>query len=119
MGLDQYAYTKKGKKQIDLQYWRKHNALQGWMQKLWEDKGFPHRNENDPTFNCVELNLTSEDIDKLEGETLASNLPQTSGFFFGDDSSKNEYKKEQTILFISAARQAIKDGEKVFYNSSW
>lgn len=119
MGLDQYAYTKQGKKQIPLQYWRKHNALHGWMAELWEEKGFPRRNRTDPSFNCVELRLTSKDIDKLEKDMLANDLPQTSGFFFGGDSSVDEHKKEQTVLFISAARESLKNGKQVFYNSWW
>ena len=37
MGLDQFAYTTKGKEKEEIAYWRKHNALHGWMENLWEE----------------------------------------------------------------------------------
>ena len=55
-------------------------------------------------------------------------MPQTGGFFFGDDSyswenengeehkGKDYYHKETDLNFIEQAREAIKDGNKVFYN---
>ena len=52
MGLDQTAYTKKiNGDHVEIQYWRKHNALDGWMESLWRTKG------NDGQWNCQELEL--------------------------------------------------------------
>ena len=48
---------------ISLAEWRKHPNLQGWMEELWYEKG------GEGEFNCVDLELTLEDLDALE-ETL-------------------------------------------------
>ena len=134
MGLDQEAYSRgKDEESSFSHYWRKHNRLQGWMENLWEEKGRPNaRTENDPMgdFNCVELELTREDIDCLEETVHDFALPETQGFFFGDDSyfykddngetlpENDYYHKEQDLQFIEDAKKALDKGEKVYY-SSW
>jgi hypothetical protein len=134
MGLDQEAYSRGKEDQSSFShYWRKHNRLQGWMENLWEEKGRPNsRTENDPMgdFNCVELELTREDIDLLEEAVNDFALPETQGFFFGDDSyfykddngeslpENDYYHKEQDLQFIEDAKKALDKGEKVYY-SSW
>ena len=113
MGLDQTAYTKnKDGEQEEIQYWRKHNALDGWMEALWRTKG------NDGEWNCSELELTMQDIEQLEACVVNDSLPETSGFFYGGDSRLDEYKKEQTLEFISDAYDTLREGKKVFY-SAW
>lgn len=119
MGLDQYAYTRKGKEKQEIAYWRKHNALQGWMERLWESKGFPRKHKEDSSFNCVELRIIKKDLDQLEKDVVAGKLPKTQGFFFGSDSSEDEYCKKKTLEFVADARQAIASGERVYYNSWW
>jgi hypothetical protein len=95
----------------ELAYWRKHPNLHGWMQKLWESRG----NEGD--FNGDELELTSEDLDRLEEAIKTNGLPHTEGFFFGDDAS--EYYRQEDLKFIKEARAHLFLGLRVFYNSSW
>jgi hypothetical protein len=68
-------------------------------------------------FNCVELELTWEDLDNLERAVRHGQLPKTSGFFYGD--SSDEYYLENDLAFIQAARAELFLGLKVFYNSSW
>ena len=119
MGLDQYAYTKKGKDKVEIAYWRKHNALQGWMEKLWEEKGRPRQHKEDPSFNCVPLQLNRKNLDRLEKDVLNNELPETRGFFFGSDSREDDGYKQKTLEFVANARQAIANGEKVFYSSWW
>lgn len=136
MGLDQYAYvaakanqqaefwesaevdpetkeyeSKSVEKPRELAYWRKHPNLQGWMRKLWIEKG------NAGDFNGDELELIWEDLDKLEEAVKSGNLPSTTGFFFGEDS--DEYYREQDLDFIKKARAELFVGLRVFYNSSW
>ena len=136
MGLDQYAYSMDSNdEQAELAYWRKHNRLQGWMEELWIDKGKPfdgELEEHNPLgdFNCVPVELTEDDLDALEADVCEKAMPETGGFFFGDDScgwtteddepykGKDYFHKETDLDFIEQARQAIKDGKKVFY-SSW
>lgn len=119
MGLDMYLYAKQGKEKQEIGYWRKHNALHGWMCDLWEERGRPRQNKNDPSFNCVPLQLNAKHLDRLEQDIIGGNLPETQGFFFGDDSRGDDYYKEKTLEFIATARQAIKEGKKVFYDSWW
>ena len=110
---------------IEIAYWRKHPNLQGWMEALWLEKGKPMTDGSEPPepsdwgpgFNGVELELTMEDVDRLEQDILDNNLPPTKGFFFGDGS--DDYYKEQDLAFVREARANLFLGLKVFYNSSW
>ena len=123
MGLDQYAEARKGEAitnehgdkewedNIDLGYWRKHPNLQGFMESLYHEKG------GEGEFNCVDVELTLEDIDALESTLDNEALPETQGFFFGEDSS--EYWAEQDRDFIVSARAAIRKGYTVVYSSWW
>lgn len=137
MGLDQYAYatdSEDSEEQVELAYWRKHNRLQGWMEQLWEDKGRPNNADanNDNAmgdFNCVHIEITEDDLEALEIDICEKTMPETGGFFFGDDSfgwttedgeqykNKDYHYKPDDLDFIEKARQAIKEGKKVFYNS--
>ena len=137
MGLDMYAYTaSRAGQQNDfyegaewdpelkesvnptvtrpreIAYWRKHPNLHGWMEKLAHEKGLEYQ-----TFNGVELELTWEDLVILERAVIHGQLPETVGFFFGNDSD-DEYR-EQDLEFIRQARAELFVGLKVFYNSSW
>jgi hypothetical protein len=136
MGLDQYAYraqkanqsrefyeakysddeSLKGtvKDPVELAYWRKHPGLQGYMHRVWITRpGIVPESD----FNGDVLELTLEDLDDLEATVLQGQLPETTGFFFG--TMCNEENKETDLLFIKNARQAIAEGDRVFYNSSW
>lgn len=141
MGLDQYAYAAAKAGQQDeyysdenydkddsdptklsppreIAYWRKHPNLQGWMEQLWLQKNPDiDPNNRDAMFNGVELELTWEDLEALELDIIGGNLPQTKGFFFGDDS--DEYYRDQDLAFIKNAKTEIFVGLRVFYNSSW
>ena len=123
MGLDQYATARRGEAKTDdegytyyedsmeLAYWRKHPNLQGWMEDLYHEKG------GEEEFNCVDLQLTLEDLDALEESLDEEALPETAGFFFGTDSS--DYYAETDREFIREARAAIKKGYTVVYSSWW
>ena len=113
MGLDQYAKVYEGDKDegTEIAYWRKHPHLQGWMENLYREKG------GEQDFNCVAVEVSEEDLDRLEEDIKAKGLPKTSGFFFGDDSSSHYV--EQDLQFIEDARKAIAEGKKVAYSSWW
>ena len=132
MGLDQYAYVASkadtdynDNSRQELAYWRKHPNLQGWMEQLWIDKGRPglhgvgQDNEYDATFNGIEVELTWNDVDKLERDIkngVVSKL-NTTGFFFGNPS--DDYYYEDDLKFCIDAKAELFLGRKVFYNSSW
>jgi hypothetical protein len=123
MGLDQYATARRGEAKKDdegftyyedsmeLSYWRKHPNLQGWMENLYYEKG------GDEDFNCVDLELTLEDLNSLEESLDEEALPETAGFFFGNDA--DDYYAEADREFIVQARAAIKQGYTVIYSSWW
>lgn len=130
MGLDMYAWSiepekvevledihaefKKGdeNKPEELFYWRKNHDLHGWMENLYSQRG------GQDEFNCVKLRLYEEDLDNLEKDVISKKLPETTGFFFGNDEYSEE-DVENDMLFIAAARQALKEGKLVFYDSWW
>ena len=121
LGLDQYAYiASKAESDWDdtsrqeIAYWRKHPNLQGWMEKLFFDKG-----GNCDSFNGVELELTWDDVDRLEIALKQGELAKlrTTGFFFGNPS--DDHYHEQDLTFCLQAKAELFLGRRVFYNSSW
>ena len=140
MGLDMYAYVavKEGQQREfyesaefdddakdfvnktveqprEIAYWRKHPNLHGWMEQLWNSRN--GGNCDSANFNGIELELTWEDLEVLELDVIGGTLPNTTGFFFGNDS--DDHYREQDLKFIRDARAELFCGLKVFYNSSW
>jgi hypothetical protein len=126
MGLDMYAFAVSKEKSIDqftiapdagkpeeLQYWRKHHDLHGWMEQLYRAKGGTKE-----SFNCVPVQLTVEDLDQLQSDLLGERLPQTQGFFFGINPPDLESLKED-LMFIQKCRIALEEGKTVYYDSWW
>lgn len=121
MGLDMYAYTLESALEkpvdfdadgaADLHYWRKHPNLHGWMERLYIVKG-----GTNPDFNCVNVQLTREDLDALEADIRSGNLPPTSGFFFGASDGTEHH---DDLRFVANAREALTAGLTVFYTSWW
>ena len=127
MGLDMYAYTAaRAGQQNDfyegaewdpelkesvnptvtrpreIAYWRKHPNLHGWMEQLYRARGGKAE-----MFNGVELELTYDDILKLEEDInngIVSSL-NTRGFFFGDPS--DDYYREQDLQFVRIAKAEL------------
>jgi hypothetical protein len=95
----------------EIAYWRKHPNLHGWMHRLWESRG------NSGDFNGDELELTWDDLEQLEQDIRDKNLPDTSGFFFGNDA--DDHYREHDLKFVREAKAEAFLGLKVFYNSSW
>lgn len=136
MGLDMYAYvaTRAGQERDfwataeaaegttdfvsrtverprEIAYWRKHPGLHGFFKAEWESLG------NEGNFNGDELEITWDMLERLEYDVRNGELPETRGFFFGNDAS--DYYREQDLEFIKNARAELFLGLKVFYNSSW
>lgn len=121
MGLDMYAFTTAepiaaevdfaSENATEIAYWRKHPNLHGWMETLYRAKGGA-----DADFNCVNLALTAEDLDRLEADINANVLPYTEGFFFG---ASDGSEREHDLAFVAKARAALAEGHTVFYTSWW
>ncbi|MEW5423903.1 phosphoglycerate kinase [Amorphus sp. 3PC139-8] len=121
MGLDMYAFATdqqiadevdfSAEGATEIFYWRKHPNLHGWMERLYSEKGGAS-----PVFNCVNVQLTAADIDRLEADIKAGALPHTEGFFFG---ASNGSETEGDLTFVAKARELIEAGATVFYTSWW
>ena len=131
MGLDQYAYlvsktpshyTDPSRQQIA--YWRKHPNLQGWMEKLWIEKGKPNGDSGQEEswgsgFNGVELELTWDDVHRLEQDIKSGEMAKldTKGFFFGNPS--DDRYRDYDLEFCLNAKTELFLGRTGFYTSSW
>tara|TARA_R110001583_G_scaffold8774_5_gene41538 strand:- start:66 stop:395 length:330 start_codon:yes stop_codon:yes gene_type:complete len=109
MGLDQYAFAIKDDERVELAYWRKHANLQGWMRELYHAKG-----GTEVDFNCIPVALDNDDLDRLEKEH--ANLEKATGFFWG---SSHPMDDQATADFVSKARDYIRKGYTVEYDSWW
>jgi hypothetical protein len=129
MGLDMYAYTSRREDLVDpqaqtdlelkpdakpgeLHYWRKLNALHGWMRSLYRDKG-----GKDLDFNCNTVRLDPADLDRLEAEMY--DLKPKPGFFFGPQEFTADDVDRDVKPFLVKAREAHAAGLVVFYDSWW
>lgn len=126
MGLDMYAFAVPadsvgdgvtdvalGDNAVELFYWRKFNALHGWMENLYRLKGGAKE-----SFNCTTVRLDAKDLDRLEMDTGNNKLVPINGFFFGEQTIYPE-DLESVTVFIAKARQALADGNAVYYDSWW
>lgn len=78
-----------------IMYWRKHHELHDWMKNLYYEKGGEAK-----SFNCVPVELTLEDLSNLEKYLKRD-------------------KNATYNQFLKVARNAITEGDKVFYDSWW
>lgn len=127
MGLDMYAFSVKDtgnthpsidyplhedKFKQEIYYWRKFNALHGWMEKLYRTKGGLEE------FNCTSVELNQGDLDQLIVDSTMGKLQPTAGFFFGPmeiDEGDMECIKD----FYTKACNEIAEGNRVYYYSWW
>lgn len=94
-----------------LMQWRKHPNLHGWMEDLYYEKG-----GTDPNFNVVCVRIDLEDLERLEADVTGDALETRTGFFWGTSQPED---KDDDLIFIAAARDAIANGQNVFYTSWW
>jgi hypothetical protein len=64
----------------------------------------------------VNVQLTNDDLTKLERAIGFGNLPPTTGLFFGESDGSEQY---DDLRFVAKAREAIAAGLTVFYSSWW
>jgi hypothetical protein len=105
--------AKQGWINTELYYWRKFNALHGWMHELYTRKG-----GTDPDFNCNTVRVTLDDLEELMMTAEKGRLKPTQGFFFGADHIDPEEIKS-VFDFAYKAKEEIAAGKAVFYDSWW
>jgi hypothetical protein len=106
---------------IEFAYWRKHNALHGWMESKWENS---EEFVADESFNCVNFELSKEDLKELEELVTSEKLYSMGkgGFFFGSTNYEQDdidYYKPIDLKFIEEAKEYLAEGNTVFYSSWW
>lgn len=127
MGLDMYAFAvhsdnaksdfefvSEDDTKEEFMYWRKHNALHSWMQKLYRTKGGTAED-----FNCIPLRLTQEDLLALIADAKAQKLQSAVGFFWGTNYDYDDEIANQDIEFAHKALAKIDQGFAVYYDSWW
>lgn len=130
MGLDMYAFAlnrdqvKNPDALVDLEfvsgdvsatqiaYWRKFNALHGWMEDLYRS-----RDGEDTDFNCAKVRLTAGDLDALEEALGNDALKPRAGFFFGGRKSTPRTSKTPAYSLQRPVKPCR--GELVYYDSWW
>jgi hypothetical protein len=112
MGLDCYVMKKKPSETEPKEVWygRKESEIHGWMQR---ESGIPAEE-----FNCEDLVLTPELLDKFEGDAANGMLTHTVGFFFGAENDQHRVNQNVSAI-LSAARLSIAEGYEVRYTSWW
>ncbi len=123
MGLDMYAFKTKLhlNNEVDFPvhhsepkerifYWRKHPNLHTWMENLYVKKGGKLR------FNCVNLQLTLDDLEQLRKDIIEQKLPVISSYYLGI-SNQDEEERMTDLEFVQKAEDAIKSGYTIFYTS--
>jgi hypothetical protein len=125
MGLDMYAYMAKDfkpSKPVDFQdeipsevqelfYWRKHPDMHGLMESIYREKG-----GDAESFNCVPVQITEDDLERIASHVIDETLPETQGFFFGESTEED---RDDDIQFLKKAREAISSGYTIWYDSWW
>jgi len=121
MGLDMYALTTREDLQspVDfdtdllqterLHYWYRRSNLNAWMAALYAKRGGLE------VFNNVPVVLTAQDLNRLEADVKAGNLPRV-GKVLGEQYVDGT---EDDLTFIANARVALSAGLTVFYRASW
>lgn len=126
MGLDMYLYSCTALRDSDeytgavvpvgeydeVAYWRKHPDLHGWMENLYRERG------GVGTFNCIDIELTEDDLVRLIDDIAECALPETSGFFFGKSYCTQEERDNDTKIFYDALT-CVRSGDKIIYSSWW
>ena len=108
-----YKFERKPKAE-EIMYWRKNNALHGWMDTLAEERLGISAWE----FNCEYLHLTADDLRQLIADIEGDKLKPTQGFFFGAQSYSEEEKAED-IGWAKEALRLIESGLDIYYYSWW
>jgi hypothetical protein len=98
-------------KLLRLGYWRKHPNLHGFMVNtfaLGED-------------NCRQINLDTDDIERIIDAVARDALPHTEGCFFGRSDGS---EKSDDLRILNAALEWLRTPEanvwrSVYYQASW
>ena len=115
MGLDHW-FEEEVQERREIHRWRKHNALHGWFENLAIEMGLV---KDEMEFNCVQVDLTPQILDKLEHAVRNHELGPVDGFSFGDTDYDPTEHEQDDLDAIAKAREVLVKGGKCYYNSWW
>jgi len=122
MGLDQYAFrvdAATGHEGGSVVFqWRKHAKLQQFMEETFGERTGLCTTD----LNCGRLELTEEDIDRLEHCLNEDAMPTSEGGFFYGHQMQDEQEaayREQDLAFCAWARATLNDNAKPVFSCWW
>ena len=122
MGLDQYAFRvdeETGEEGGRLAFqWRKHAKLQQFMEETFVERADLSAED----LNCGRLELTHDDIDRLEHCLNEDAMPESAGGFFYGHQMQDEQEaayREQDRAFCAWARETLNDNATPVYSCWW
>jgi hypothetical protein len=94
--------------EIELAYWRKHPNLHGYIVKTF----------NNGEDDCTPIDLSPDNLDQIASAIEKNELPETTGFFFGESSWHEEEKEKNVEIFRKASKwlRSKWDGENKYSN---
>jgi hypothetical protein len=109
MGLDMYFFevpAGKSPKKVrnEIQYFRKHADLHGWLVEKSGKK----------ELNCEFMEITPEICKELQRYCTEPGKKHYSGFFWGES---QDYQWEDTVEMLNRIEGILKEGNKVFYRA--
>jgi hypothetical protein len=120
MGLDSYINVdnvEDGKTEtVKVVYWRKHNAMHNWFCKEALAIGLV---DNPDDFNCVELPITQNRLNRLIQTVKDGNLEPVGGFFFGNTDYDPKEEMEADLADLAKVQEEITSGNEPYYTSWW
>ena len=99
---------------LELGYWRKHRKLHGYIVNTFAEG----KDE------CQKIDLGVDELRKIATALRTNDLPDTEGFFFGNEEIDDE-EKERSEEYAKQIEEAIKWLDKgdwkrsVYYRASW
>ena len=101
---------------VHLHHWENNRYLNGVCREIYR-----RRKGDCGRFNCVYMRLATVDIDLIENIILTDRIKgyADSGYFFDNTLAYTEDNRQDDLNFITKARQAIKDGDVIYYHSYW
>lgn len=116
MGLDQSInvyFNEDGRTTIAS--FRKVNWLHNWMHQMHCSK---YGKIDSHDYNCIETELSREDLLKLQTDVITGNVQAVSGFFFGSQEIYEE-DKEHLLNVIAKCLLYSARNQRVTYDSWW
>lgn len=95
----------------EIQYFRKHSDLHGWLTEKWLEK---HPEEDN--FNCLYLEITPELLAEMTEYANQIDHERYQGFFWGESYPEDW---EDTRKLCERIKDILDEGNKVFYTSWW